>query len=105
MIVAVSQDIWLNYPGANYWDPNGNPICNKKMQLSYGGKSVVVSVRDYCPGCSAWQLGKMLPASQVEPSEAYSHSLRADLSPAVFTALTPSLDTGIMVGATWTWLS
>lgn len=60
MIVAVSQDIWLNYPGANYWDPNGNPICNKKMQLSYGGKSVVVSVRDYCPGCSAWQLGKML---------------------------------------------
>ncbi len=33
-------------------NPNANPYCNKKMQVTTGGKSVVVTVVDRCAGCA-----------------------------------------------------
>ncbi|SDM89156.1 RlpA-like double-psi beta-barrel domain-containing protein [Allokutzneria albata] len=46
LLVAVS-DSWF---GSG--DPNNDPICKKKLKVTYGGKSVTVSVKDKCPGCS-----------------------------------------------------
>ena len=34
------------------WFESGNPICNKKLKVTYGGKSITVKVKDKCPGCS-----------------------------------------------------
>ncbi|KAK4220540.1 RlpA-like double-psi beta-barrel-protein domain-containing protein-containing protein [Podospora fimiseda] len=65
-------------PGGN---PNKNTLCNKKIRVTYQGKSVDVKVVDRCPGCNANAL---------------------DLSPAAFKKLA-SLDKGRIVG-TWNWI-
>ncbi|KAJ7676923.1 RlpA-like double-psi beta-barrel-protein domain-containing protein-containing protein, partial [Mycena polygramma] len=52
LIVAVGHQIFDSYPGANPRNPNKNPICGKKMRVTYGQKSVVVAVEDRCAGCA-----------------------------------------------------
>lgn len=32
---------------------NGNPMCNKKVAVSYGGKTLTATCRDKCMGCEA----------------------------------------------------
>ncbi|VDB86517.1 unnamed protein product [Peniophora sp. CBMAI 1063] len=54
-IVAVSQELFDSYPGAGA-NPNNNPVCNKKIKATYGGKSVTVTVTDRCTGCSLTSL-------------------------------------------------
>ncbi|KIY73474.1 hypothetical protein CYLTODRAFT_365455 [Cylindrobasidium torrendii FP15055 ss-10] len=49
-IVAVSELLYDSFPGHTD-NPNLNPICNRKIIASYGGKSVNVTVTDKCGGC------------------------------------------------------
>ncbi|KZV77470.1 hypothetical protein PENSPDRAFT_567867 [Peniophora sp. CONT] len=79
-IVAVSQDLFDSYPGAGA-NPNANPVCNKKIKASYGGKSVTVTVTDRCTGCSLTSL---------------------DFSPAAFDKLA-SESVGRIHNVEWTW--
>ncbi|KAG6878220.1 hypothetical protein C0993_010641 [Termitomyces sp. T159_Od127] len=68
--------------GYNGLNPNTNPLCGKKVSVSYGGKSVVVTLTDRCEGCALTDL---------------------DLSPAAFDVLAdPSV--GRLHGMTWKWL-
>ncbi|KZT05947.1 uncharacterized protein LAESUDRAFT_726515 [Laetiporus sulphureus 93-53] len=55
-IVAVSWELFDNYPGYDGTNPNTNPVCNKGITASYGGKSVSVTVTDRCTGCSTTSL-------------------------------------------------
>ncbi|KAK7532422.1 uncharacterized protein J3D65DRAFT_105626 [Phyllosticta citribraziliensis] len=55
-------------------------MCNKKIKISFGGKTVDGYIGDKCPGCPG--------------------TYGLDLSPSLFSALTP-LTAGIMDGAEW----
>lgn len=55
-------------------------MCNKKIKISFGGKTVDGYIGDKCPGCPG--------------------TYGLDLSPSLFAALTP-LTAGIMDGAEW----
>ncbi|MFB9903241.1 RlpA-like double-psi beta-barrel domain-containing protein [Allokutzneria oryzae] len=46
LLVAVSAK-W--FTTAN---PNKDPICKKRLKVTYGKKSITVPVRDKCPSCS-----------------------------------------------------
>lgn len=49
-IVAISQQRYNKQtPNGN---PNNNPLCGQKLNVSYEGKSVQVTIVDSCPGCS-----------------------------------------------------
>ena len=61
-IVAVSAQLFDNWPGYNGWNPNDNPICGKHLTISYGGKSLTVQVADRCPGCDLRSLDLSLGA-------------------------------------------
>jgi len=61
---------------------NGNPVCGKKLIITYGGKSVNATVVDKCVKCGYYDL---------------------DLSPSAFSALA-SLDAGRLLGVKWQWL-
>ncbi|EJD54394.1 hypothetical protein AURDEDRAFT_110058 [Auricularia subglabra TFB-10046 SS5] len=50
-VVAVSQQLFDTYPGAGA-NPNLNPICGKQASVSYGGKSITVTIVDRCTGCA-----------------------------------------------------
>jgi len=81
LVLAVSQTLFGGYPGTtpeNMWW--GNPICGKKVKVSYGGKSVVATIVDACVGCETWHV---------------------DLSPAAFSVLAPQ-SVGEM-DVTWQW--
>ncbi|KAH9837114.1 RlpA-like double-psi beta-barrel-protein domain-containing protein-containing protein [Rhodofomes roseus] len=52
-IIAVSEDLFDNYPGYDGVNPNNNPVCNKQIIATYGGKSITVTVTDRCTGCNA----------------------------------------------------
>ncbi|KAK9419196.1 hypothetical protein SUNI508_01173 [Seiridium unicorne] len=42
--------------GAARWtasNPNNDPLCQKSIRISYGGKTVTAKVVDKCPGCGA----------------------------------------------------
>lgn len=53
-IVAISHELYDKYtPNGN---PNKNTLCGKKIQASYQGKSVEVTVVDRCEGCSYYDL-------------------------------------------------
>ncbi|KAI1429367.1 RlpA-like double-psi beta-barrel-protein domain-containing protein-containing protein [Xylaria sp. FL1777] len=48
-IVALSWELFDQYtPNGN---PNLNSLCGRKIQISRGGKSAVVTVEDRCTGC------------------------------------------------------
>ncbi|KAK7462835.1 DPBB1 domain-containing protein [Stygiomarasmius scandens] len=60
LICAVAKDFFDGYAtkggqsaGAN---PNNNPICNKKIEVTYQGKSVTVTAVDRCEGCKGYDL-------------------------------------------------
>ncbi|TLS29674.1 hypothetical protein PpBr36_00857 [Pyricularia pennisetigena] len=60
---------------------NGDPMCNKKVNLSYGGKSISATIRDKCPSCSQDQI---------------------DLSEKAFKDLVGDLGIGRQGGVKWT---
>lgn len=73
-LVAVSHEWWTTD------DPNEDPICDGvSVEVSYGGKSITVPVRDQCPSCAADHL---------------------DLSQTAFEQLAP-LEKGLVQGITW----
>ncbi|KLU82246.1 hypothetical protein MAPG_01320 [Magnaporthiopsis poae ATCC 64411] len=79
LIVALNKADFDPYtPGGN---PNKNTLCGKKMRVSYGGKSVDVTLRDRCDGCKKGDV---------------------DLSPAAFKKLA-DLGKGRIKGS-WKWL-
>ncbi|PCH33788.1 hypothetical protein WOLCODRAFT_22254 [Wolfiporia cocos MD-104 SS10] len=55
-IVAVSWELFDNYPGYDGTNPNTNPVCNKQITANYEGKSVTVTVTDRCTGCDTTSL-------------------------------------------------
>jgi len=50
-IAAASFLLFDKVPGYNGVDPNSNPICGKKVKVTYQGKSVEVAITDRCAGC------------------------------------------------------
>ncbi|KAH9922477.1 RlpA-like double-psi beta-barrel-protein domain-containing protein-containing protein [Fomitopsis serialis] len=80
-IVAVSENLFDNYPGYTGANPNDNPVCNKQITASYNGKSVTVTVTDRCTGCDTTSL---------------------DFSPSAFQQLA-DLSVGRLHGMTWDW--
>ncbi|KAG7091831.1 hypothetical protein E1B28_008235 [Marasmius oreades] len=79
LVAAAAVGVFDNFPGHTA-NPNKNPICGKKAKVSFGGKSVTVTIVDRCPGCGASGI---------------------DLSPAAFQKLAP-LSKGRLRGAKWT---
>ncbi|ODV81682.1 uncharacterized protein CANTADRAFT_43283, partial [Suhomyces tanzawaensis NRRL Y-17324] len=49
-IVAISQKVFNQYNVNN--NPNKNTLCGKQIEVSYEGKSTIVTVVDSCPGCA-----------------------------------------------------
>ncbi|KAM6498182.1 RlpA-like double-psi beta-barrel-containing domain containing protein [Amanita muscaria] len=81
-IAAVSHILFDAFPGYNDVNPNSNPICNRKVQVHYQGKSVTVAITDRCEGCALTDL---------------------DFSPSAFDQLAdPSV--GRLSGMTWVWI-
>ncbi|GJJ08850.1 hypothetical protein Clacol_003070 [Clathrus columnatus] len=80
LIAAASQHLFDIYPGATA-NPNNNPICGKKVKLTYQGNSVAVTITDRCVACAQKDL---------------------DLSPAAFLKLAP-FALGRLSGGTWEW--
>ncbi|KAF9259827.1 hypothetical protein L218DRAFT_1079689 [Marasmius fiardii PR-910] len=79
LVAAAAAPVFDNFPGHTA-NPNKNPICGKKAKVTFGGKSVTVTIVDRCPGCG---------------------SSGIDLSPAAFQKLAP-LSKGRLSGAKWT---
>jgi len=81
-ICTVALELF-NAAGANAEtvNPNANPLCGKRIRVTRGGATVVVSVVDSCPGCQPTDL---------------------DLSPSAFDMLAREAE-GRVVG-TWQWL-
>ncbi|KAF8314269.1 barwin-like endoglucanase [Clavulina sp. PMI_390] len=81
-ITAISHQIFNTYPGfVAGSNPNNNPICGHRLAVSYGGKTVDVTITDLCGSCTEFDL---------------------DLSPAAFSSLA---DEGLgRIPVTWTWL-
>lgn len=55
-ICAVSHKLFDSFPGYKAGNPNANPICNKKIHITFEGKSVDVIVTDRCEGCAETDL-------------------------------------------------
>lgn len=55
-IVAVSHDLYDSFPGYDGVNPNNNPVCGKKVHITYQGNSVDCTVVDRCTGCAMWDL-------------------------------------------------
>lgn len=55
-VVAVSAELFDQWPGYNGWNPNVNPICGKHLDITWGGKTLTVEVTDRCPSCSVRSL-------------------------------------------------
>jgi hypothetical protein len=82
LVAAASELLFDKVPGAGV-NPNLNPICGKKVRVTYQGNSVTVSIFDRCVACRKTDL---------------------DLSPAAFSQLA-SQSVGRLDGATWEWVS
>jgi len=80
MVCAIPESMFDSVPGSN-GNPNDNPVCNKRINVSYGGNTVNVAIVDRCTGCDGTSI---------------------DLSPAAFAKL-GSAAAGRLHGATWTW--
>ncbi|KAF9242865.1 hypothetical protein BU15DRAFT_60158 [Melanogaster broomeanus] len=55
-IAAASELLFDSYPGYDGVNPNDNPLCNKMVTASYGGKSVQVAITDRCTACAITDL-------------------------------------------------
>ncbi|KAG6888691.1 hypothetical protein C0995_006681, partial [Termitomyces sp. Mi166 len=55
-IAAVSHLLFDAFPGYDGVNPNDNPMCGKQVSVSYGGKSVTVTLTDRCTGCALTDL-------------------------------------------------
>jgi hypothetical protein len=55
-IVAVSDQLFDNWPGYDGSNPNNNPICGLHLDITWGGKTVRAEVSDRCPGCAVRSL-------------------------------------------------
>ncbi|KAF8606405.1 hypothetical protein BDV93DRAFT_344537 [Ceratobasidium sp. AG-I] len=80
-VVAISHELYDNWPGYTGGNPNNNPVCTTPhtADITYGGKTIRVGIVDRCEGCALWDL---------------------DLSPSAFQQFAP-LSTGRLFGATW----
>ncbi|KAF8984616.1 RlpA-like double-psi beta-barrel-protein domain-containing protein-containing protein [Cyathus striatus] len=81
-IAAASHLLFDNFPGYTGANPNNNPICNRKVNATYQGKSVTVSITDRCEACAVTDL---------------------DFSPHAFDQLADET-VGRISGMTWEWL-
>ncbi|KAH7911966.1 RlpA-like double-psi beta-barrel-protein domain-containing protein-containing protein [Hygrophoropsis aurantiaca] len=81
-IAAVSWMLFDTYPGYTSGNPNDNPVCNQKVQASYQGKSVTVTITDRCTGCAITDL---------------------DFSPSAFSQLADQ-SVGRIYGMDWIWV-
>ncbi|KAF9024242.1 hypothetical protein BDZ89DRAFT_1041179 [Hymenopellis radicata] len=84
LIAAVTAELYDSYSGHTD-NPNKNPICGKKIAITYKGKSTTVTVADRCEGRGC------------------ADDYHLDLSHAAFKQLAP-LDKGLLVGATWQYI-
>lgn len=82
MIAAASMLLYDGFDGYTGGNSNNNPICGKQVQITFEGKSIVVTIVDRCVGCAREDL---------------------DLSPTAF-ALLANRDRGRVSGATWHFL-
>ncbi|KAG6911905.1 hypothetical protein DXG01_000152 [Tephrocybe rancida] len=81
-IAAVSHSLFDNYPGYDGVNPNKNPMCGRKVLVTYGGATVTVALTDRCTGCATTDL---------------------DFSPAAFLKLA-AFDVGRIPTIHWVWL-
>lgn len=81
-IVAVSYLLFDTFPGAGD-NPNNNPICGKKLSVSYGSTTITVQVLDKCMGCE--------------------DVFALDFSPSAFSAIA-NQSQGRIQGVTWSFL-
>lgn len=79
MICAASMLLYDGFDGYTGANPNANPICGKQIAITYGGKTITVTVVDRCVGCAEYDL---------------------DLSPTAFSQLADQSQ-GRLHGATW----
>lgn len=79
MICAASMLLYDGFDGYTGANPNANPICGKQVAITYGGKTITVTVVDRCVGCAKYDL---------------------DLSPTAFSQLADQSQ-GRLHGATW----
>jgi len=82
-ICAISELRFDSFPGYNGVNPNSNPVCNQKIQLSYQGNSVTLTVVDRCTGCKENDI---------------------DMTPTAFQKLAP-LSVGRLNDVTWSFIS
>ncbi|KAJ3558470.1 hypothetical protein NM688_g916 [Phlebia brevispora] len=71
-IVAISSAVFNSWPGATS-NPSRNPICDQKMVVTYGSKSVTVRVTDECMACSPTDIALSLSAFDTLASPALGH--------------------------------
>ncbi|KAF9254025.1 barwin-like endoglucanase [Marasmius fiardii PR-910] len=83
LVAAVAATVFDNFPGATSGNPTNNPICGRQAIVTYGSRSVTVTIIDRCPGCG---------------------SAGIELSPAAFQMLAPPLqpEPGRLPGTQWT---
>jgi hypothetical protein len=81
-ICAISKLRFDTFPGYDGVNPNTNPVCNQKIQLSYQGNSVTLTIVDRCTGCGKNDV---------------------DMTPTAFSHLAP-LTVGRLKDVTWSFI-
>jgi len=51
-IAAASEKFFDVFPGYNGANPNNNPLCGRKVSVTYGGKTMTVAITDRCTACA-----------------------------------------------------
>lgn len=80
-IAAVSHILYDSYPGNGGINPNRNPVCGRKINVTYQAKSVTITVTDRCEACAETDL---------------------DVSPAAFSQLA-DISVGRLDEISWHW--
>ncbi|KAF9460823.1 RlpA-like double-psi beta-barrel-protein domain-containing protein-containing protein [Collybia nuda] len=81
-IAAVSHLLFDRFPDYDGANPNNNPICGRKVRVTYEGKSITVAITDRCEGCAVTDL---------------------DFSPSAFSALA-AFSVGRISNMKWIWI-
>lgn len=55
-VVAISAELFDQWPGYDGTNPNNNPICGLHLDITWGGKTLTVEATDRCPGCAVRSL-------------------------------------------------
>jgi len=82
-VVAVSFLLFNHYPGYSGSNPNHNPVCGRRVGISYNGAYEEAEVVDVCEGCTILT--------------------SLDMSTSLFQKFAP-LGTGRIYNLTWSWL-